>query len=78
MLLLKIRDYVQLVGSVTLTDLARHFDVQESAMQGMMEQWVRKGQVLVVDNDISCGTGSCGGCTQPGCSSSAIKYVWQE
>lgn len=78
MLLLKIRDHIQLVGSVTLTDLARHFDMPESAMQGMMEQWVRKGKVIVVNNEISCSSGACGGCTQAGCSGSAIKYVWQE
>lgn len=78
MLLLQVRDHLQLVGSVTLTDLARRFDVPESAMQGMMEQWVRKGKVVIVDNAISCSSGGCSGCSEGGCSGSAIKYVWQE
>lgn len=78
MLLLKVRDHLQLVGSATLTDLARRFDIPESAMQGMMEQWVRKGKAVVVNDDINCGSGACGGCTQPGCSGSTIKYVWRE
>jgi hypothetical protein len=78
MLLLDIRDHVQLVGSITLTDLARRFDRPESAIQGMMEQWVRKGNVSIVNNDVSCSTGSCGGCSQGSCAGSAIKYVWQE
>lgn len=84
MLLLKVRDYIQLAGSVTLTDLARHFDTAESAMQDMAEQWVRKGKVLVVKNPSSpCVSGSCGACSQGanssygGCNGSQIWYRWR-
>ena len=76
MLLLKIRDHLQLMGSATLTDLARHFDVPESAMQGMMEQWIRKGKVNVIEVPLDCGSGGCAGCSQGSCNGNFIKYVW--
>ncbi len=77
-MLLKVKDHLQLVGAATLTDLARKFDVPESVMQGMMEQWIRKGRVLMKNEGITCDSGSCGGCTQSGCAANYIKYYWLE
>lgn len=78
MLLLQIRDHLQLVGSATLTDLARRFDVPESAMQGMMAQWIRKGKVKMIEIPMDCGSGGCAGCLQGNCNGNYIKYIWSE
>lgn len=78
MLLLDIRDHLQLVGTATLTDLARRFDVPESAMKGMMEQWIRKGKVKMIEIPMDCGSGGCAGCSQGNCNENLTKYVWVE
>ncbi|QIQ20869.1 FeoC-like transcriptional regulator [Zophobihabitans entericus] len=77
MLMTDVRDYVQLVGRATLQDLSRHFKIQESAMQHMMEFWVKKGRVsLVVLDQTSCSTGKCSDCFE--CDDSTKQlYIWQ-
>lgn len=77
-MLIKLRDYLQLVGSASLTDLSRHFDIQESAIQGMLSQWVRKGQVTMLSVEpTSCASGSCSSCSLGDCGGSQIWYRWQ-
>jgi DNA-binding IclR family transcriptional regulator len=64
MILLKLRDYLKEKHVASLSDVARHFDIPESAVQNMLEHWVQKGQVRVghatADVGASCGSG-CGG-----------------
>ncbi len=85
MILLELRDYIKEHKMVRLSDLARHFDIPESAVQPMVEHWVRKGNVvaqkmqdIVATNGCSSG-GSCSSCSVAGCDSpSSIIYRWRQ
>jgi hypothetical protein len=61
--------------SISLYDLSLHFCVEESAMENMMEIFLRKGTAKKAD--IDCSTGSCGGCVMKTCHpSKMIYYQW--
>lgn len=80
MMLMDVRDYLQRNQQATLSDMALHFDVPEGAMQDMVEQWVRKGRVIITQDAESCSSGGCSGCHEGGCGSSIGKtlYRWRE
>jgi hypothetical protein len=61
MILKDIRHYLQQRGQATLGDIARHFDSEPSAVQGMLEHWIRKGKVRRSLATRSCGS-SCSKC----------------
>jgi hypothetical protein len=51
-------------GTVNLNELARKLNVERSALDGMIQFWIRKGRIQ--DNDLgearpfqACSTGSC-------------------
>ena len=48
---------------MSLVDLARHFYVNESVMQGMLDHWIKKGRLEKIDLSGTCGTG-CGSCNE--------------
>lgn len=79
MMLMEVKDYLQRNHQATLADMALHFDVPESAMQDMVEQWIRKGRVIIADDTASCSSG-CSGCHEGGCGSHVGKttYRWQD
>lgn len=58
---------------MSLTDLARHFYVSESIMQGMVAHWLKKGRVEVID--ASGGCGDVCGCSES--EGSKIYYRWK-
>ncbi|MCL2298111.1 MAG: FeoC-like transcriptional regulator [Proteobacteria bacterium] len=88
MILMKLRDYLKEKHTASLSDVARHFDIPESAVQNMLEHWVQKGQVTVgyatVDAGASCSSG-CGGCSvgksveknKTHCGASSMVYHWR-
>jgi len=61
MLLIEIRDYLRARTGVSLGELCRHFRLPESAMQGMLEQWVRKGRVVKLTASCASHCGQCVG-----------------
>lgn len=61
-------------GQVSLTDLARHFDVSEIIMLGMLSHWQKKGRVELIDASGACGTG-CGSCSES--AESKTYYRWK-
>jgi predicted transcriptional regulator with HTH domain len=73
MILKDIRLYLQQRGQATLGDIARHFDSDPSAVQGMLEQWVRKGKVRRSLATSSCGS-SCSKCDP----TSVEIYQWAD
>lgn len=75
MILMELRDYLKEKRAASLTDMARHFDIPESAMQSMLEHWVRKG-CAVVDAGTPC-SGGCGGCRSR-CGGESMVYRWRE
>lgn len=63
MLIIAIRDYLVSKGQANLQDLARHFQVQESAMEQMLTFWLQKGTIEQINlNDESCSTANCSDC----------------
>ncbi len=73
-MLMALKSYLQQVGQVSLADLAQHFGIQESAMEGMMNTWVLKGYVSLMNKD-KCAITNCNkGCCSSG--NSQIIYQW--
>ncbi len=68
-----IKHFLQQRRRATLAEVAAHVHAEASAVQGMLELWVRKGQVRK-----SMATASCGGsCTQ--CEAASVEiYEWLE
>jgi len=73
MILLEIKNYLQLRKQASLTDIALHFDADPAAVEGMLEQWIRKGKVHKTTLTTSCGSS----CNQCGSAETAL-YVWGE
>lgn len=59
MLLMDIRDFLQARQGASLGELCRHFRLPESAMQGMLEQWMRKGRVVRMRAPCASQCGQC-------------------
>jgi hypothetical protein len=59
---------------MTVVDLARHFHVSESIMQGMLAHWQKKGRIEIIDSSGACGSG-CGSCDET--ELSKIFYRWK-
>jgi hypothetical protein len=67
-MLTTIRRYLEHHHTASLADIARHLDADPAAVEGMIDQWIRKGKVSEVPV-------ACGGCTQ--CDLAAVKtYRW--
>jgi len=60
-MLLQIRDFIAREQVVSAEQLARAFDLSVSALEPMMDCWVRKG-VIAHETASSCAKGSCAGC----------------
>lgn len=72
MILSEIKNYLMEHKQVTLGDLSIHFDTDPEAMQGMLEQWIRKGRVLKSELQATCNK-TCSQC----CSAFAMEiYEW--
>ena len=62
-------------GSLSLAELGRELGVEQSALEGMISFWVRKGKIRVEGehpvagtDHAACGTSSCGpDCNPQGC-----------
>ncbi len=68
-MLTSIREYLQSHDTASLTEIARHIDADPDAVRGMLDHWVRKGNVELVPI-------ACGGCTD--CDPATIEiYRWQ-
>ena len=60
MILREIRDYLRQRGRAPLRDMAIHFDMDESALRGALEHWIRKGRVRRLPPGTTCfGCSSC-------------------
>ena len=72
MILRQVGDYLKQRGEATLADIALHVDADESAVLGMLDQWINKG--LVERRALASGCGSsCSKC-EP---AQAVLYVWR-
>ncbi|PIT47026.1 FeoC-like transcriptional regulator [Snodgrassella alvi] len=63
MLITAIRDYLITIGQASLQDLARHFQIQESAMEQMLAFWLRKGTIRqLTPSQPACSQNKCSDC----------------
>ena len=73
MILSDIKQYLIQHKRVTLGDLANHFDTEPEAMKGMLDHWVRKGNIVELAATSACN-GKCAKCC---CEPVAEIYEWQ-
>lgn len=76
-MLMELKTYLEQRGSANILDLSNHFRIAPDALRGMLEHWIRKGQVARRDFTTGCsdcGTGHCGGC---GVAASFEIYEWR-
>jgi putative ferrous iron transport protein C len=73
MMLGEIRDYLQQHGSVSLMNVATHFDITPDAARFALNYWQRKGKVR--EQASTCGSGGCGGKSCGG-TQAATNYEW--
>ncbi len=66
----KIRDYLRQRGIVSLQEIMYHFDMSQASAQLIVDYWLKKSKLMVIES--SCGSG-CGGC---GNSDEKQQYRW--
>ena len=59
MILSELRNYVQQRDRVTMADLVQHFKTDATALRGMLDRWIRKGNIRVIPLKSGCGTSCC-------------------
>ncbi|MBC2695668.1 MAG: sugar metabolism transcriptional regulator [Desulfobacteraceae bacterium] len=64
MILSDIRKYLSENRIVSLKDLSVHFDIEPDAMQGMLQEWIRKGKVRKCSGEPHCSY-ACAQCSDP-------------
>ena len=69
MILLKLKHFFKEHQEATTLEVAKHYKIQPSAAQGMIDFWVQKGRLTTCDN--VCSKTSCAGC-----SVNNIRYRW--
>ena len=47
-------------GSIDINELSRKLSIERSALEGMIQYWVRKGRLKDDSQPAACGTGACG------------------
>jgi hypothetical protein len=59
-----LQEIQQANGPITVNELSRKLGLERSALQGMIDFWVRKGRLRDDDapaaDEAACGAGSCG------------------
>ena len=70
MILSDLKQYVQERGEVSLEDLARHFDADPSAIEGMLAFWIHKGRISKRIEPMACA--ACSACAQ----AASTRYRW--
>lgn len=71
MILSEVRNYIEQHGQATLADLANRFDSEPTAIQGMLQRWIDKGQIQQQRLTTSCGD-KCQQCDI----NDSLLYVW--
>jgi hypothetical protein len=58
MILTELKTYLIKNKRAPLIDMAHHFDVAPDALKGMLEHWIRKGKVRLLEGS-RCNKGCC-------------------
>ena len=73
-MLIEIKNLLIERKQVSLLDLSRHFNVSETLMLSLLEQWSKKGRIETIDSSGICSAG-CGSCDEA--VDSKIYYRWK-
>lgn len=57
MILSELREYLRSNGQAAVIDMAHHFDIEPTAVRGMLEHWIRKGKARKLSEGAICGDG---------------------
>ncbi|HFD12158.1 MAG TPA: sugar metabolism transcriptional regulator [Crenotrichaceae bacterium] len=57
MILSELKEYIQTNRRVPLKDLSYRFDVEPDALRKMLQRWVDKGRLRVLDSGTPCASG---------------------
>lgn len=71
MILAEIKHYLSSQHSATLHDLSVHFDTDPEALRDMLQLWIQKGKIKMIQTEGGCG----GGCSKCTCAS-IETYQW--
>lgn len=61
MILVEIKKFFEDKKEASIWDVAKHFNIQPSAAQGMIDFWFKKGVLKQCEN--ACAKKSCGSCS---------------
>lgn len=67
MLIMHLKNYVKARPKVSLSELSREFNLPESAIEAMMQLWIKKGVITksvphFMSLESSCSSKSCSSC----------------
>lgn len=69
-MLRELRNFVKERKQVSLKEMAIHFQIDESAVEGMAEQLIQRGDIRKVDKFFKCK-----GCIEGSCCDNTL-YIW--
>lgn len=61
MILLELKDFFRDRQKASVMDVAKHYQIELSAAQGMIDFWVKRGGLRLCER--ACAKTSCGGCS---------------
>ena len=71
-MLSELRAYLQTHGRAPIADIALHLQMEPDAVRGMLDKWIRKGQVVKLEDSGGCNSG----CNK--CDPQALEaYEWR-
>jgi hypothetical protein len=57
MILSELKHYIQTNHRVPLKDLSYRFDVEPDVLRNMLQRWINKGKLRILDAGTPCGSG---------------------
>jgi hypothetical protein len=73
MILIELKQYMQQHDHVALIDLVNHFTIEAEVVEEMLEKFIKKGKIELLNNSKGCGTLCCK------CDERLIKiYKWRK
>ncbi len=73
-MLTEIRDLIVERKIISLYNLSLYFNVDERAMEKMVDLWIKKGKIKKTETEESSFSNKCKGCTNKTCYSKMVFY----
>lgn len=75
MILLDVKRYIREHQQVSAEDLKNRFDVDDQALDGLLDPLIHQGHVQVIDSDgETCSSGACSSCS----ASAKLMVYWTD